>query len=110
MTGRPTPRRIGITEIRGPYYTLIGQRYLEDVLETIGRVRRRVEVRRRLVQPDAARRCQPSHRDLPRTSGARLDCRVHRVRARPGRRGASIWGRIKTFKETGRVPSAPDEE
>jgi phosphosulfolactate synthase (CoM biosynthesis protein A) len=30
------PRRRGVTEIRGPYYTPIGKRYLEDVLETMG--------------------------------------------------------------------------
>jgi phosphosulfolactate synthase (CoM biosynthesis protein A) len=30
------PRARGITEIRGPYYTPMGKRYLEDVLETIG--------------------------------------------------------------------------
>lgn len=30
------PRRHGITEIRGPYYTPMGRRYLEDILETMG--------------------------------------------------------------------------
>ena len=30
------PRRRGLTEIRGPYYTPVGKRYLEDVLETMG--------------------------------------------------------------------------
>jgi len=30
------PRTCGITEIRGPYYTPMGKRYLEDVLETMG--------------------------------------------------------------------------
>src|SRR5213593_475584 len=30
------PRRIGLTEIRGPYYTPMGRRYLEDILETMG--------------------------------------------------------------------------
>ena len=29
------PRSQGITEIRGPYYTVLGPRYLEDVLETM---------------------------------------------------------------------------
>jgi phosphosulfolactate synthase (CoM biosynthesis protein A) len=34
---RPTkPRSRGITEIRGPYYTPMGRRYLDDVLETMG--------------------------------------------------------------------------
>ena len=32
----PKPRQRGITEIRGPYYTAIGKRYLEDVFETMG--------------------------------------------------------------------------
>lgn len=32
----PKPRTSGITEIRGPYYTVMGKRYLEDVLETMG--------------------------------------------------------------------------
>src|SRR5207247_11338899 len=32
----PKPRRRGITEIRGPYYTPMGKRYLSDVLETAG--------------------------------------------------------------------------
>ncbi|MBI4511014.1 MAG: phosphosulfolactate synthase [Deltaproteobacteria bacterium] len=30
------PRSRGLTEIRGPYYTPVGRRYLEDVLETMG--------------------------------------------------------------------------
>src|SRR5258705_7645101 len=30
------PRRRGVTEIRGPYYTPMGRRYLQDVLETMG--------------------------------------------------------------------------
>ena len=30
------PRSRGITEIRGPYYTPMGKRYLQDVLETMG--------------------------------------------------------------------------
>lgn len=28
------PRTMGITEIRGPYYSPVGRRYLEDLLET----------------------------------------------------------------------------
>lgn len=32
----PKPRRRGVTEIRGPYYTPMGKRYLKDVLETMG--------------------------------------------------------------------------
>jgi phosphosulfolactate synthase (CoM biosynthesis protein A) len=30
------PRHRGVTEIRGPYYTPVGRRYLEDLLETMG--------------------------------------------------------------------------
>ena len=34
---RPSkPRHFGLTEIRGPYYTPMGKRYLQDVLETMG--------------------------------------------------------------------------
>jgi phosphosulfolactate synthase (CoM biosynthesis protein A) len=32
----PKPRRVGITEIRGPYYMPVGPRYLHDVLDTMG--------------------------------------------------------------------------
>ncbi|KAE8136040.1 hypothetical protein BDV38DRAFT_272320 [Aspergillus pseudotamarii] len=32
----PKPRSKGVTEIRGPYYTVMGRRYLADVLETMG--------------------------------------------------------------------------
>ncbi|MDR7520050.1 MAG: phosphosulfolactate synthase [Armatimonadota bacterium] len=32
----PKPRTRGITEIRGPYYTPMGTRYLQDILETMG--------------------------------------------------------------------------
>jgi phosphosulfolactate synthase (CoM biosynthesis protein A) len=32
----PKPRERGLTEIRGPYYTPMGKRYLQDVLETMG--------------------------------------------------------------------------
>ena len=31
------PRSRGLTEIRGPYYTPMGKRYLQDVLETMGK-------------------------------------------------------------------------
>lgn len=32
----PKPRKVGVTEIRGPYYSALGKRYLQDVLETMG--------------------------------------------------------------------------
>jgi phosphosulfolactate synthase (CoM biosynthesis protein A) len=33
---QPKPRARGLTEIRGPYYSVMGPRYLADVLETMG--------------------------------------------------------------------------
>src|ERR1043165_3147486 len=30
------PRNTGVTEIRGPYYSVMGKRYLRDVLDTMG--------------------------------------------------------------------------
>src|SRR5579884_2491680 len=36
LNSRPgKPRARGITEIRGPYYTVMGRRYLEDILDTM---------------------------------------------------------------------------
>src|SRR5437660_12877110 len=32
----PKPRARGVTEIRGPYYSVMGPRYLKDVLQTMG--------------------------------------------------------------------------
>jgi phosphosulfolactate synthase (CoM biosynthesis protein A) len=32
---KPRPR--GLTEIRGPYYSVVGPRYLEDLFELMGR-------------------------------------------------------------------------
>jgi len=32
----PKPRKRGLTEIRGPYYSVVGRRYLEDLVETMG--------------------------------------------------------------------------
>lgn len=30
----PKPRKVGVTEIRGPYYSAMGKNYLSDVLDT----------------------------------------------------------------------------
>lgn len=30
------PRKTGVTEIRGPYYDVMGKRYLNDIMETVG--------------------------------------------------------------------------
>ncbi|KAF6804684.1 sulfonate biosynthesis enzyme [Colletotrichum sojae] len=35
-TRDPKPRKKSVTEIRGPYYSVMGKRYLQDVLETMG--------------------------------------------------------------------------
>ena len=32
----PKSRKRGLTEIRGPYYSVVGRRYLEDLFETMG--------------------------------------------------------------------------
>jgi phosphosulfolactate synthase (CoM biosynthesis protein A) len=32
----PKPRKVGVTEIRGPYYSAYGKRHLQDILETMG--------------------------------------------------------------------------
>jgi phosphosulfolactate synthase (CoM biosynthesis protein A) len=38
LNDRPAkPRTHGVTEIRGPYYTPVGRRYLEDLFEAMGR-------------------------------------------------------------------------
>src|SRR5438046_9690927 len=33
---KPKPRTRGLTEIRGPYYSVVGRRYLEDLFELVG--------------------------------------------------------------------------
>jgi hypothetical protein len=30
----PKPRKTGVTEIRGPYYSVMGKRYLQDIFDT----------------------------------------------------------------------------
>jgi phosphosulfolactate synthase (CoM biosynthesis protein A) len=34
--GKVKPRKRGLTEIRGPYYSVVGRRYLEDLFELMG--------------------------------------------------------------------------
>ena len=36
MSGKISRGSGGLTEIRGPYYSVIGRRYLEDLFETMG--------------------------------------------------------------------------
>jgi len=63
------PRRVGITEIRGPYYTPMGPRYLEDVLDTMG------------IYVDALKFAGGSFALMPRTVVRRLIeiCHAHQV-------------------------------
>ena len=53
----PKPRTHGLTEIRGPYYSVVGRRYLEDLLELMAVY---VEVCRRLFFPHAGNRSSKS--------------------------------------------------
>ena len=65
------PRSLGLTEIRGPYYTPIGKRYLQDVLETIG-----------------------EHAFVDHSQIVQLEC------LRSGIWGtAATWGRVLTYKD-----------
>src|SRR6266481_9118298 len=32
----PKPRKHGLTEIRGPYYSVVGRRYLKDLFDMMG--------------------------------------------------------------------------
>src|SRR5207248_4005589 len=68
------PRRRGITEIRGPYYTPMGRRYLEDLLETMG------------AYVDALKFARGSFRLLPRPALHELIelCHRHQVRVSTG--------------------------
>jgi phosphosulfolactate synthase (CoM biosynthesis protein A) len=63
------PRRIGMTEIRGPYYTPMGPRYLEDILETMG------------AYVDSLKFAGGAFRLMPRQSVRRLIdvCHAHQV-------------------------------
>jgi len=68
------PRERGVTEIRGPYYTPMGKRYLQDVLETMGRY------------VDTLKFAGGSFRLMPRGTLAELIelCHAHEVRVSTG--------------------------
>ena len=63
------PRTRGLTEIRGPYYTPLGKRYLRDILETMGRY------------VDALKFAGGSFSLMPRAAVSRLIeiCHAHQV-------------------------------
>jgi phosphosulfolactate synthase (CoM biosynthesis protein A) len=58
------PRKRGLTEIRGPYYSVVGRRYLEDLFETMGGVRRFTKIRWRLIRANAGASSARYHRTL----------------------------------------------
>src|SRR5207244_1094212 len=68
------PRNRGVTEIRGPYYTPVGRRYLEDLLETMG------------AYVDTLKYAGGSFALMPRTSVQRLNelCHEHDVEVSTG--------------------------
>src|SRR5207244_516656 len=68
------PRNRGVTEIRGPYYTPVGRRYLEDLLETMG------------TYVDTLKYAGGSFALMPRTSVQRLNelCHEHDVEVSTG--------------------------
>ncbi len=78
------PRRRGITEIRGPYYTPMGRRYLEDVLETMGAYVDSLKFAGGsfTLMPRAA--VKDLYRDRAQARCPGLDRRLHRVRPDPG--------------------------
>ncbi len=90
----PKPRSRGVTELRGPYYTPVGRRYLEDLLETMG------------VYVDALKYARGSFALMPREAVRALNdvCHEHevevstrlpRVRARLARgRGRALPGGV----------------
>jgi hypothetical protein len=57
------PRKHGLTEIRGPYYSVVGRRYLEDLFETMGAYVDS-QVCRRFVYAHAGARSARYHRTL----------------------------------------------
>src|SRR5437764_13109469 len=68
------PRVHGVTEIRGPYYTPMGKRYLQDVLETMG------------AYVDSLKFAGGSFALMPRKAGAELIdiCHAHDVQVSTG--------------------------
>jgi len=72
----PKPRTLGITGIRGPYYTTLGRRALEDVLETMGE------------WVDALKFAGGSFTLMPR----------HTARDDRGVSPVALWGRVVTYQ------------
>ena len=83
----PKPRTRGVTEIRGPYYTAMGPRYLEDVLETMGEYVDALKFAGGSFTLMPERALREIIDIAPRARRARLDRRVHRARPDPGPRG-----------------------
>ena len=75
------PRSRGLTEIRGPYYSVMGRRYLGDILDTMHLYVDGAEIRRRVLRVDAAGQSRRDHRSRPPPRRLCLDRRVDRERA-----------------------------
>src|SRR5438477_3829440 len=73
------PRKRGLTEIRGPYYSAYGRRHLEDLFETMSPLRRFAEIRRRILRPHAGESGARDCRALPQIRCARFNRRLHRA-------------------------------
>jgi phosphosulfolactate synthase (CoM biosynthesis protein A) len=90
------PRARGITELRGPYYTPMGKRYLQNVLETMGAYVDSLKFAGGsfvLMPPQAVRKLIDllfvDHSQI-----VQLEC------LRTGIWGtSSLWGRVHTYKD-----------
>src|SRR5438552_14345468 len=72
---RPSkPRQTGVTEIRGPYYTPMGERYLQDIFDTMG------------AYVDSLKFAGGSFSLMPRAAVARMIelCHAHQVQVSTG--------------------------
>jgi hypothetical protein len=58
------PRKHGLTEIRGPYYSVVGRRYLKDLFEMMGQLCRFTQICRRLIHSHAQKGCERDYRSL----------------------------------------------
>lgn len=85
------PRTRGLTEIRGPYYTPMGRRYLEDLLETTG------------AYVDSLKFAGVSFALMPRGVPKGLIDLARRYDVGVSTGGFRTWGRVVTFKEQGGV-------
>jgi phosphosulfolactate synthase (CoM biosynthesis protein A) len=89
------PRMRGLTEIRGPYYSVVGRRYLEDLFEMMG------------AYVDSLKFARGSFTLMPEKAVREIIdlCHKHDVLVQleclcAGIWGTkSLWGRVMTYKE-----------